>query len=210
MHGVGPRHAACSMPSMRLSVVFALLTVTSAAGAELRDRAAPDEAPPPRVDVGWRVGGGAGPSSGYLFTGVDAGYRLVPELVVGAYAAKTLTTMAYGADSCEGDGCLGFSRVGARAELHLVPGFVIDPWASLGGGARVTERGSSAEVLVGAGLDLRPMRSVAVGAFVTLSPNRAAAMSGGTTDVGLRLTLSWDAVQPRPARASASSAPLRF
>lgn len=196
---------------MRLLVVLALVTLTSPAAAQLHDRAPTTEDPsPPRIDLGWRIGGGAGPNAGYLFTGIDAGYRLIPELALGGYGATTLTTLAYDRDRCGAERCPGFSRFGVRGELHLVPGFVIDPWASVGGGARVTKGSSSAEVMVGAGLDVRPVREVAVGAFVTLAPSRESTVSGGTTDVGLRLTLSLDAARPRTAATRTEAGARRF
>lgn len=185
---------------MRVLPAIALVTITSAAHAEGRVHDGAMERgseTPPRIDLGVSVGGGAGPDAGYAFAGLDAGYRLVPELAVGGYAAKTLATFAMSDESCGGSTCPGFSRLGARAELHLVPGFLIDPWVALGGGPRFVEGSARAELLVSAGLDVRPLRALALGAFVGLSPSSETGPKGGTTDVGLRVTLSFDATTPR-------------
>jgi hypothetical protein len=185
---------------MRLHAALLLLTTTSFAQAEVlaRDEATQREAEgPPQVDLGLTVGGGVGPDAGYAFAGLDAGYRLMPQLALGGYAAKTLATFAMSDESCGGSACPGFSRLGARAELHLVPGFPIDPWVALGGGARFIEAATRAELLVSAGLDVRPLRELAIGAFVTLSPSSDSGPRGGTTDVGLRVSVSFDATTRR-------------
>lgn len=162
------------------------------------------------VEIGASSGAGAGSTAGFVFAGISAGYRVLPALSLGAYAQSSLATFALGQDGCDaGESCdlAGFGRFGARGELHWVPDFVVDPWAGLGAGALLFRGDLRAEVVVEGGVDVHPSPGTAVGVFMAFSPDSGARSWAGTTAVGARLVLSFDAAR---AGQSAGRAARRF
>lgn len=176
----------------------ALLALAAPAGAQqaVRDTVGDFEGPPPRsLDVGAKLGGGVGPTAGFAFAGIDVGYRLLPSFVLGGYAQSTLVAKAMSEDRCRAGGPCeppGFQRFGARGELHLVPSFVVDPWAAVGAGGLVVEGEIRPELMVEGGVDFRPSPLFAAGAFIALAPGSGTGDWDATTAVGMRFTLSFD------------------
>jgi hypothetical protein len=64
---------------------------------------------------------------------IDAGYRILPELSVGAYG--TFATFQRG-DNVVGDTDVFGATAGVQAAWHFRPDRSVDPWISLGGGWR--------------------------------------------------------------------------
>jgi len=179
-------------------VAFALLALAAPARAQqaVRDTVDDPQAGTPRgIDVGAKLGGGVGPTAGFAFAGIDAGYRLMPAFVLGGYAQSTVLTRALSEDRCQAGGPCeppGFQRFGVRGEWHLVPSFVVDPWAAVGAGGLVVEGEIRPELVVEGGVDLRPSPLFAAGAFIALSPGSGTGDWDATTAVGMRFTLSFD------------------
>lgn len=166
---------------------------------------------PSGFEVAARVGGGADTHAGFVLAGLDLGYRVVPELVLGAYGQTTLVTMPMSSDACGSDCAPRFVRFGARGELHLSPDFLIDPWAGLGAGGLVVGNDGRAEVLIEGGLDVRPAPALAVGGFVSLAPTPGGRGAfDGSTAVGLRVSLSFGRSDPPAVAGRGAAARTRF
>jgi hypothetical protein len=125
---------------------------------------------------------------------LDLGWRVLPQLYVGAYGQVAPNMTRNTAGACPGGtDCSGLDwRVGLEADLHFWPSSRLDPYVGVGGGyeilhrtvsgplavplgtqtktgmvdASITDRGWEM-VNVTAGLDVRMARSIGLGPFVT-------------------------------------------
>jgi len=141
---------------------------------------------------------------------VDASLRFSPSLSLGAYLQYGFATPASGATTGCGVGgtaCSGHDVViGLAAAYHLLPDSLVDPWLGLGAGYETsslsstsgTQAASTLSSLSGwqlvnleAGVDLKPMSQLGLGAFVSLSADQlsASAVTGGGSGTHAWLTL---------------------
>ncbi len=187
-----------------LAIASVALTACPAAAEELPRDVAPVAAERSAGAVGLaaRSAVGRGPNSAFLLAGVEAGYRLTPHLVLGGAVQATLLTLEGSGDHCAyyGQCAPSFQRLATRAELHLVPDFVIDPWAAVAPGLAWVEAGPEsaaslvAEIAVEGGIDLRLSRQLALGAFVGLTRTvQARSDYGDNMALGLRAAFAFGA-----------------
>lgn len=205
---------------MRLLVVLCVLGVSSPALAQALPRdEAPDalDAPTSGVELLPRAGVGLYPNAAFAWAGVDGMFRLSERWRVGGGAQSTLFTRVGSGDDCSAYGqCApSFQRLQARAELHLLPGFFVDPWAAVAPGVAIIDAGAGekagavAEITLEGGLDFRLSRQIALGA--TLGVTRAAGSRpdfGDSLALGLRMRFGFgggDAV-----RTASGLEPARF
>lgn len=90
-----------------------------------------------RFQVDGRVGGGFGPNSLGFLGQIDAGYDVIPSLLVGAYLQSTLGRWtAQSSDGCDFNNCAleRYVGMGVRSELHTSPERVFRAWGGLGVG----------------------------------------------------------------------------
>jgi hypothetical protein len=184
------------------------------------------------VPLGRTVGAGAQTIGGTTFQGagrdlsdvfsgglpltLDAGYRIIPSVYVGAffsYSFLFINSGQFGADvgcnavlSCSGHQI----DLGANVHFHMNPSRVVDPWIGLGLGYEWSTIGLSANGQSGSdvfsgfqfvnfqlGLDLKPDVRGGLGPFMTLSLGQydSASASGGgqsvSSDVANKALHEW-------------------
>jgi hypothetical protein len=188
------------------ALVAAVVTTGSAARAD---------ATPTGVEVGLRTGyalplgssvGGPGDNSlsntfsGVLPIWVDAGYRLNPNLMIGAYfqygiAFINNSKAGAGQAGCSANGvsCSGSDMMfGVQAHYHFMPDATFDPWAGIGVGYEIanfniSEAGTSGNasfsgfqfVNIQAGGDYKAMPNLGIGPFVMFSLGQYGSCSYG-------------------------------
>lgn len=211
--------------SLRIPVLVAMTLLSPAAFAQEASSADIDFEPPPlpvsvgehstarnedgsgtpalvsALEFGTRGALAQGQHDGQGLMGVTGSYRLMPALSLGAYADVVSSV-----SKCEGADCApGLERIGARAALHLIPDFVVDPWLGASMGAVHVNDSSDpwrADFAVEVGVDLRPVNWLAFGPYISVSRALEARSDyDGFSAVGGRLTASFD-LAPTAARPS--------
>ncbi|MGH7294434.1 MAG: hypothetical protein ACRELB_05865, partial [Polyangiaceae bacterium] len=178
------------------------------------------------IPLGAATGGGTNGSNDLskLYNGaipiwVDAGYRLNPNLFIGAffqYGIGLLNTSSSGAAqgcSTPGVSCSGNDmKFGAQVHYHLMPDQTIDPWAGLGIGYEIASYSASAGgqsagasfsgfqfVDIQAGADYKVMPNLGVGPFIDFSLGQfsscsfsgAASAAGGSCSIPQKAMHEW-------------------
>lgn len=187
---------------LRRSIFVAGTLATSA--IVFSESAGRADATPTGIEVGVRTGyalpfgdavgapsGGQTSALGDMFSGmipiwVDAGYRLDPNMMIGAsfqYGFAMINSSHNPACSQNGLSCSGSDVMfGVQLHYHLRPGRTIDPWGGLGVGYELASFGSSGNgqsagtsfggfqfVNVQVGGDYKVMPNLGVGPFVMFS-----------------------------------------
>lgn len=199
---------------MRFAIVAAGALAASA--VVLSGNTARADATPTGVEVGLRTGyaiplgdaAGGNPStslsnvySGMIPIWVDAGYRLNPNMMVGAFFQYGITMLNTGNGSplqgCSTSGvsCSGNDMMfGVQFHYHFMPDQTIDPWAGIGVGYEIASISESAQgvsagesfngfqfVNLQVGGDYKVMPNLGVGPFVmfSLGEYSGCSLSGG-------------------------------
>lgn len=132
---------------------------------------------------------------------LDVGYRIFPELLVGAFVQYGITSPP--SSECPLSSCIGDDlRIGVEAEYHLRPHATVDPWFGLGVGyewARVVSAtsGSADEAItwlsgfqfvdVQLGADFRVLHPFPFGPFLDASLGEFNSMTTNATGVTTNL-----------------------
>lgn len=129
-----------------------------------------------RLMLGARLGVDIGLNQAGFLTEFDGGYRVTPEVVVGAALQTPISSGRLDGDACADAGvaCIqGFVAMGPRVELQPWADAIIGPW--VGGqigvlllhdyNAKSTVGYAAADV----GVEVRPITGLGIGAYVGLS-----------------------------------------
>lgn len=202
---------------MRFGIVAAGALAASA--VVLAGNTARADATPTGIEVGLRAGyaiplgdaagapsGGQSTSLSNVYSGmipiqIDAGYRLNPNMMVGAFFQYGIAMIATGSGSigaqCSTGGvsCSGSDMMfGAQFHYHFMPDQTIDPWAGIGIGYEIASFSASANgqsagesfsgfqfVNLQVGGDYKVMPNLGVGPFVmfSLGEYSSCSFSGG-------------------------------
>lgn len=180
-----------------------LAGVVAAAGVVFTCGTAMADATPTGLEVGLRtgyaiplgaaVGGGTNGSgdlskvyNGVIPIWVDAGYRLNPNMMIGAYfqyGIGMLNNSAFQGCGQGGVSCSGNDmKIAAQFHYHLMPDQTIDPWAGIGIGYEIASVSASAGGQsagssfsgfqffdIQAGADYKVMPNLGIGPFIDFS-----------------------------------------
>ncbi len=151
----------------------------------------------PKLQLGVRGAAAQGKHAGHALAGFTGGYRLLPSLELGGYADIVASSTPMSDDCPEGTECdYSFQRFGARASLHLLHDFIVDPWlAATIGGVHVSASNEPwrADFAVEVGVDVRPTPWLSLGPYISVARAlEPRADYDGFSAVGGRLSVQFD------------------
>ncbi len=161
----------------------------------------------PKLQLGARGAAAQGKHASHALAGFTGGYRLLPSLELGGYA-DIAASSSQTSDDCPANAeCdYSFQRFGARASLHLLHDFIVDPWlAATIGGVHVTASNDPwrADFAVEVGVDVRPTPWLSVGPYISVARAlEPRADYDGFSAVGGRLSVQFDLGQQAAAKTS--------
>ena len=151
----------------------------------------------PKLQLGTRAAAAQGNQAGHALVGFTGGYRLLPSLELGGYADVVASSTPMSEDCPKSAECdYSFQRFGARASLHLLHDFIVDPWlAATIGGVHVSASNEPwrADFAVEVGVDVRPTPWLSVGPYISVARAlEPRADYDGFSAVGGRLSVQFD------------------